>query len=104
MRRCGQERPSLCFERLSKQLNKELSTNKIHLPSIEFAKSFLPSKLADSAAVVRADFSILGLVSSSEYPLEERLPRRITRVCMSSQAQCFSMNSPYNTEIIVSRK
>ena len=104
VRRCGQERPSLCFERLSKQLNKESTTNKIHSPRIEFAKSFLPSTLADSAAVERVDLSALGLMSSFSGLLGERLPHRITRVCMPSQAQCISRTSPYNTEIIVSRK
>lgn len=64
VRRCGQERPSLCFERLSKQLNKESTTNKIHLPRIEFAKSFLPSTLADSAPVERVNLSVFGLASS----------------------------------------
>lgn len=56
----------------------------------------------DSAAVAWVSHTLLGLVFSLIRPLPVKLPRRITGICMSSQAQSFSKASRYNTETIVS--
>jgi hypothetical protein len=102
---CGQERPSLCFERLSKQLNKESTTNKIHLPRTEFAKIFLSGMLADSAAVRWVHLTVSGLRRWLSRPFEERLPRRITGACMPSQAprllEGFSLQHRNHREQVV---